>query len=136
MEKILFISPSTPCRKSWIIIGVSMLIVVLGFLSIYRVHLANNISTVMLDVTILFCVGCFVLAFISAPHKFILTNSHFIIKRHLKDSVIPLQNIKVLRLMTPAEKKKYYFSDGMSLHGPWSHYPTKRKSRYNVQISG
>ena len=97
MEKILFISPSTPCRKTWIISGVGFLLTVVILVPVYRVFLLHNISVVLLNVIVLFTIGITVLTVCSIPHKFILTNSHFIIKRRLKDSHIPLQNIKSIR---------------------------------------
>jgi len=77
----------------------------------------------MMVITIIFIWGCLVLAYISTAHKFILTNSHFIIKRYLKDSAIPLQNIKSIR---PVTMKQFYRNHLWV--SPFGHYPSKLKS--------
>ena len=122
MEKILFISPSTPCRKNWTMFGASALICIIVFWYINSLNVEHKINAVAL-----FCLGCIILIVCITPYKFILTKSHLIIKRHLKDCIIPLQNIKSIHLMNPAEKKKYYMNDAWNPLGAFVHYPTNYK---------
>jgi hypothetical protein len=42
---------------------------------------------------------------ICTPYKYILTSTHLIIKRRFRDVAVPLREIKLIRLMTPDDKK-------------------------------
>ena len=122
MEKILFISPSTFDKKNMFILVICGIPVLWCG---YRVFAADNINIILFGITLIF-LGFFVLLIITTPYKFILTNSHFIIKRHLKDSVIPLQNIKTIRHITHQEWARHYGTT--ALRGmPFGHYPSKLK---------
>ena len=130
MEKILFISPSTPDKTNWVMsLGtITFCTLFLGWLA-YRFP----VTFLIMVITIVFCWGAFVLQYISLPHKFILTNSHFIIKRFLKDSAIPLQNIKYIR---PITKKQLYSKYGVFYSfGSFGSYPSKQESliAYNIR---
>ena len=128
IEKILFESPSTSCWRNLIRHIVYILIYLpLLFWLFYRASIdANPLITVMVCVVFVLHLGNFVLDEISKPHRFILTNTHFIIKRRLKDSIIPLQNIKYIRLVLPYEKKRYAKSE-VEWSLSFAHYPTSSK---------
>jgi len=126
MEKILFISPSTLDRKSLILtlIVCVLPILMMGWLFFYRILQTNNtFSIVILGCTITLFLGIFISGVIITPYRYILTNSHLIIKRHYKDIVIPLQDIKLIQLMTPDDKKglwKPFGAEGSyGLYGYW-----------------
>ena len=128
-EKILFTSRSTLCRKNSVVFTVLFLLCV-PFFWLLCVTLRHSVADIiMLTTTILITIGSLMLLFVCIPHKFILTNTHFIIKRRLKDSVIPLQNIKEIRLVSPAERKRLILNNlAMFGHrGFLCHYPTKYK---------
>jgi len=127
MEKILFISRSTPCRTNW-----AFSLGTIGFCALLLGWIAYRVPQTFLinAITLAFCCGCLILAYVSAARKFVLTTTHLIIKRYAGDSVIPLQNIRSLRIVDKKQYLKIY-----SWHGPFGRYPTKHKSiiAYNVR---
>ena len=131
MEKILFISPSTLDRKSLIftlIFGVIPALF-LGWL-FYRCLGTNNtfLAVTFGSVIVLFG-GIFISGVVITPYKYILTSSHLIIKRHIKDIVIPLHDVKVVRLMTPDDKKGMIRTFGAEgVFGSWGYF---RSSAHN-----
>jgi len=136
MEKILFISPSTLDRKSLI----STLIVcifptlILGWL-FFRNLAANNtfVITFIFGITAAIFLSMSVLGFICTPCKYILTKSELIIKRHYKDIVIPLQNIQLIRLMMPDDKKGMTgIASADACFGWWGYYRTSKHKKLNV----
>ena len=127
MEKILFISPSTLDRKSLILTLFVCVLPILFFGWMFYRTLATNcmVATVIMGCMIALFLGIFILFIICTPHKYILTNSHLIVKRHYKDIVIPLQNIKSIRLMTANDKKGMWRTFGAEgAFGSWGYYST------------
>jgi len=122
MEKILFISPSTLDRKSLILTLVLTLIGVIFGLCFY-LHLTKGMTFwAVWGIATLIYIILFVFGTICTPHKYILTNSHLIIKRHIKDIAIPLQKIENIRLMTVDDKKGMQSNLGMSYFGTFGYY--------------
>jgi hypothetical protein len=113
MEKILFISPSTLDRKSLLLTLMVCVLPTLWFgWLFYRSFAVNHTSALIPGLPVIMCLAIFILGIVSTPYKYILTNTHLIVKRHLRDIVIPLQNIKNIRLMTKNDKKGLYRSFG------------------------
>ena len=124
--KILFISPSTLDRKSLILTLIICVLPTLYFgWGSYRTFATNNTSSSVAAFVAALFLGIFILGVICTPHKYILTNSHLIIKRYIKDIVIPLQNIKYIRLMTSDDKKGMWRTFGAEgAFGSWGYYST------------
>ncbi len=135
MERILLISPSTLDRKSLIqtLIACMFPTLILGWL-FYQNLTANSMNmAVPLGITAAVFLVLLVSGYICTPYKYILTNSDLIIKRHLKDIVIPIQDIKVIRLMTPADKKGMWRSFGAEgLFGSFGYYQTPKYKKLIV----
>ncbi len=135
MERILFISPSTLDRKSLIqtLIVCVLPTFILGWL-FYRNLVASNVNmAVTLGIISAIFLGFFVSGIISTPYKYILTGSDLIIKRHVKDIIIPIQDIKEIRLMTPADKKGLFRSFGAEgLFGSFGYYQTLKHKKLIV----
>jgi len=135
MKKILFISPSTLDRKSTVL---TLMVCVLPTLFLgwlfYRTLVTNNtVATVIMGCMIAMFLCIFILGIICTPHKYILTDSHLIVKRYYKDIVIPLQNIKSIRLMTANDKKgmlRTFGADGV--FGSWGYYSTSAHKKLIV----
>ena len=133
-EKIIFISPSTLDRKSLILTSVVCVLPILfmGWL-LFRNLATNHVLAVILGITAAIFVGVFILGFICTPNKYILTNSHLIIKRHYKDIVIPLQSIKQIRLMTSNDNKGMLRTFGAEgAFGSWGYYSTSAHKKLIV----
>ena len=135
MEKILFVSPSTLDRKSLILTSIVCVLptLFLGWM-FYRTLATNNIvATVILGCMIALFLGIFILGVICTPHKYILTNSHLIIKRYYKDIFIPLQEIKLIRLMTFNDKKGMLRTFGAEgAFGSWGYYSSSAHKKLLV----
>jgi len=134
MGKILMISPSTLDRKSLLLTLMVSVAPVLIFGGLFFRNLAtNHVLAVILGIMALMSAGILVLGIISTPYKYILTNSQLIIKRHYKDIVIPLQNIKQIRLMTSDEKKGMLRTIGFDgAFGSWGYYSTSAYKELTV----
>jgi len=127
MEKILFISPSTLDRKStvWTLIVCMLPILFFGWMFFRTLETNNTVATVITGCMIAMSLGIFILGIVCTPHKYILTDSHLIVKRHFKDIVIPLQNIKCIRQMTANDKKGMLRTFGAEgVFGSWGYYST------------
>ena len=135
MEKILFISPLTLDRKSLILTLIVCILPTLfqGWM-FYRSLAGNNTFLIFFwgCMAALF-LGISVAGFICTPYKYVLTNSELIIKRHFKDIVIPLQNIKLIRQMTDKDKKGLFRSFGAEgCFGSWGYYQTSTHKKLTV----
>jgi hypothetical protein len=116
MEKILFISSSTQDKKTWI-----LTIIVCGFTLLLFCTLLISITYIMAAMFLLF-LFISVAGLISTPNKYILTNTHLIIKRHRKDIYIALSEIQEIRLLSNREQKNIRNSTGCV--GPFGHHGT------------
>jgi hypothetical protein len=133
-EKFLFISPSTLDRKSLILTSIVCVLptLFLGWM-FYRSFTTNHVLAVILGLTAIMFAGIFVLGMICTPYKYVLTNSHLIIKRHYKDIVIPVQSIKLIRLMTSDDKKGMLRTFGAEgAFGSWGYYSTSAHKKLVV----
>jgi len=134
MEKILFISPSTLDRKSLILTLVVCVVPTLGLGWLFYRNLAtNHVLALILGITAAMFLLIFVLGGIITPYKYILTNYEFIIKRHFKDIVIPLENIKIIRLMTADDKQGMLRTFGAEgCFGSWGYFQSARHKKLIV----
>ena len=134
MEKILLISPSTLDRKSLILTLVVCVLPALGFgWLFYRSYPANHASAITYGVVAAIALGIFVWGVIITPYKYILTDAHLIIKRHFKDVVVPLQDIKLIRLMNSDDKKGLYRTFGAEgAFGSWGYFQTSEHKKLTV----
>ena len=134
MEKILLISPSTLDRKSLIMTLIFCVVPTLLFGWLFYRNLAtNHVLALIMGGTLALFLLIFVLGFIITPYKFILTNYELIIKRHFKDIVIPLEDINLIRLMSPDDKKgliRTFGADGC--FGSWGYYQTSIHKKLQV----
>lgn len=107
MEKILFISPSSLDRKSLLLtLIVSVFpIILFGWVFYRSLAAGNTLSAVFACIFVALFLVILIVGIVNTPYKYVLTNAHLIVKRHLKDIVIPLENIKYIRLMTKDDKK-------------------------------
>ena len=127
MEKILFTSPSTLDRKSLLLTVIVCVIPSLFFGWMFYSSIAanNNSVTVIWGIMAALFSGIFIAGFVNTPYKYILVNSRLIIKRHIKDTVIPLQDIRQIRLMTKDDKIGLIRTFGMEgAFGSYGYYRT------------
>lgn len=135
MEKILFISPSTLDRKSLLLTSAICVLptLIFGWMFYRSTMGSNQFPPVICGCMTALFVGIFISGVICTPHKYILTNSHLIIKRHIKDIAIPLQEIKLIRLMTTEDKKgmiRIFGAEGA--YGSWGYYNTSAHKKLTV----
>jgi hypothetical protein len=132
MEKILFISPSTYDKKTWAFATIVFILPILLFAWFFFKNLSNdkNLSIILGFMLILF-VLMFVIGILYTPYKYILTNSDFIIKRHIKDILIPLKDIKIMRLMPDEDKKKLMRTFGYGGFGYFGRFESKKYNGRN-----
>ena len=137
MEKILLISPSTFDKKTWIVSMIGMLaLLFLGWLEFFIIPANQLVSNIIFVSIIILISGLFVLDFICTPYKYILTNSELIIKRYLKDIVIPLQSVKSIRLMDSAERKgmRCKNNGASGCFGLWGHWKTLAHKKLFIYV--
>jgi len=135
MKKILFISPSTLDKKSLILSFIVCVIptLIFGGMFYHALVIRNTHLTVILGCMMALFLGILIGGIICTPHKYILTNSCLIIKRYLRDIVIPLHNIKSIRLLTPDDKKGLLRSLGVEgAFGSWGYYSTSAHKKIFV----
>ena len=136
MEKILFISPSTLCKRYFIGTIIVCIFPTLIFGWLFYHSLANDISseTIFKGCMLTIWLGISIAGFICTPYKYILTNSEFIIKRYFKDIVIPLQNIKLIKLMTKDERKIKFGVTADACFGSWGYIETSKYKKLYLYV--
>jgi len=135
MEKILFISPSTLDWKNLLGTIIVCILPTLFFGWMFYRCLATDSTYLKITwgcATALFLIIA-ILGYICTPNKYILTDAELIIKRHIKDVVIPLQSIKLIRLMTKDDKKGMTGVSQDACFGSWGYlWTTKHKKVFFV----
>ena len=135
MEKILFISPSTLDKKNLIGTMIVCILPTLFFGWMFYRNFAGSVTflTVFWGCFTVLFLGMSILGYICTPNKYILTNSELIIKRYFKDIAIPLQSIKLIRLMTKDDKKGLLRTFGAdACFGSWGYYSTAQHKKLTV----
>ena len=135
MGKILFISSSTLDRKSMILTLIVCVLptLILGWMFYRTIETSNTFLTVFWGCMTALFLGIFISGVTCTPHKYILTNSHLIIKRYLKDIVIPLHHIKCIQPMSFNDKKGMLRTFGAEgAYGSWGYYSTSAHKKLIV----
>ena len=108
MDKILFRSNST--SRMYMLFMILILVMSLLFIGwAYYPSIKNSDSTMKITMAVIFIfiIGAFILQFASDSFKYVITSSELVVKRPLGNIIIWLQDIKLIQIMTPTEKKKY-----------------------------
>jgi hypothetical protein len=142
MERILFISPSTQDRKTWILTLIPgiLLVAFFGWGILYSFDRYHQVF--LFPLFILFIIG-----WIATPCKYILTNTHLIIKRHWRDINIPLQEIRNIYLMPVPERRTlrhiFVYNGPFGLFGcfraadnTWLSLYARRRNNWTVIVTG
>ena len=137
MEKIVYISSSTQDKKAW------LLTIVISFLPVlfFGWRLTTNIACNNMQHAVMFglLLALFsiipVLGFLNTPYKYILTNTELIIKRQIKDTVIPWASISQIRLMTKEDKKGMLRTFGVEgAFGAYGKYQSLKHKKLFVNV--
>jgi len=117
MKKILFISPSTQDKWTW---GLSIILGVLpvGFFGWKMLH--HTIGFNHWSVSFIIFLSLIVTGFVATPYKYILTDTHLIIKRYWRDIQISLSDIQSIRQIPHSEKNALLRPFGYS--GPFGYF--------------
>lgn len=135
METPLFVSPSTLDRKSLLL---TIFINVIGIAAVGVLFFALRATAPVAKLIItgfaaVIVSGGAIAGFICTPHQYILTKSELIIRRHIGNAVIPLADLRAVRLMTPADKKGIWRSFGSEgMFGVYGYYSSPRFKRLTV----
>lgn len=108
MDKILFRSNSTN-KKYLLLMIISSVITlfIVAWVCFNSIKYNNSSMTIITAVIVVISIGAIVLQFASDSFKYVVTSSELVVKRPLGNIIIPLKDIKFIRIMTIAEKKKY-----------------------------
>ena len=135
MGKVIFISPSTLDWKNLMGTIIVCILPTLLFGWLFYRSLVTDTTPLKIiwgSMTALFLVIS-ILGYFCTPYKYILTNTELIIKRYFKDIVIPLQSIKLIRLMTKDDKKGIFRTFGAdACFGSWGYYSTTKHKKLTV----
>jgi lysylphosphatidylglycerol synthetase-like protein (DUF2156 family) len=128
MNRILFISPSTWDKTTWIM--TLCVVILFGVISFF--------TRILIPVAVFFMGLLFIvilLGIICTPYKYILTDTELWIKRHSKNIIIPLQDIKIMRLMTDEDKKRMCRTFGYAGFGYFGTFESaKYRGKYCLSV--
>ena len=125
MEKILFISPSTQDKKTWILTLIFG-ILPLAFFGWKMVTHPFEFNQWFIPFTIILIL--LVIGFVAIPYKYILYDTHLVVKRYWRDKWIPLSDIQSILLIPRNEKKTIWRTFGYA--GPFGFFGIFTSGKY------
>ncbi|MDR2038019.1 MAG: alpha/beta hydrolase [Bacteroidales bacterium] len=119
---ILYISPSTQDKKTWVLtflLGI-LPVIIFGWLFFPEYIQYGIVENIHWCILFFLFLSISVAGLACTPNQYVLTDKDFIIKRYVGNIHIPLDKIKAVRFMTDAEEKKMWRSFGYS--GPFGRF--------------